>query len=231
MSRVREIWERGAGGYDEIYANNVPYHRSHAVVVDLLPKKESISVLDLGAGTGLLAERILDRLPQSSVTCLDFSSSMIEQCQRKLARFGARAKLVCADLMTWRNPEPYDAVVTCNALVYKDIDLAECYRKYAAALRAPGMLVNATVVKSDDLSSLMEVMENLHDPDAPPPSEEVLQFASTAGREIAHFGEGSLAFAETVETHLEMLAEAGLSAYCPWHYLAQAVMLGRKERV
>jgi len=229
MSRVREIWDAGAHLYDEIYAGNIPYHRSHAVIVELLPKKVPVRVLDLGAGTGVLAERILNEVPGSSVTCLDFSPAMIEQCRQRLGSFGGRAELVCADLSTWTPPRTYDAVVTCNALVYREMDLGACYRKCAAALRSGGALVNSTVVTRDDFPMLAAVMEDLAAPDAPSPSEAVAQFASTTGREIAHFGDGSLAFAVTVESHLALMAEAGLKAFCPWHYLAQAVVMGVKE--
>jgi tRNA (cmo5U34)-methyltransferase len=138
MSRVKEIWEAGAHLYDEIYAYNISYHRPHAVIVDLLPKKEPMSILDLGAGTGVLAERILKNLPGSSVTCLDFSPSMIEQCRNRLAGFGGRVQLVCADLVTWNPPGLYGAIVTCNAVVYTGMDLRECYRKYASVLRSGG---------------------------------------------------------------------------------------------
>jgi hypothetical protein len=72
-------------------------------------------------------------------------------------------------------------------------------------------------------------MENLSAPDDTPPSEEVVQFATTTGREIAHFGEGSLAFAETVERHLALIAEAGLTAFCPWQYLTQSIVMGVKR--
>ena len=134
-TRVKEIWEAGAALYDRIYAGNVPYHRSHEVIVDLLPKGHPVRVLDLGAGTGLLAERILDALPDGVVTCLDFSPAMIAEARRRLARFGHR---------------------------------------------------------------------------------------------IAHFGEGSLAFAIPAEEHIAFMRKAGLRASCPWHYMMQAVVLGQK---
>ena len=88
-TRVKEIWEQGAALYDRIYAGNAPYHRSHEVIVDLLPKSRPIRILDLGAGTGLLAERILTVLPHSAVTCLDFSPAMIEESRKRLSDFGS----------------------------------------------------------------------------------------------------------------------------------------------
>ena len=86
MSEVRDLWDEGAPFHDEIYANNVPYHRTHEVLVDFLPKARPIHLLNLGAGTGTLARRILERRPESSVTCIAFSSKMGAECERKLAR-------------------------------------------------------------------------------------------------------------------------------------------------
>lgn len=73
-------------------------------------------MLDLGAGTGQLADRILQAIPRSSVTCLDFTSKMIEQCRSRLAGYGDRVTLACDNIMTWVPPVKYDAIVSCNAL-------------------------------------------------------------------------------------------------------------------
>ena len=226
MSRVRDIWDEGAPIYDRIYANNVPYHRSHAAMVDMLPKDRPLQVLDLGAGTGLVGLRVLERVPESRVTCLEFSANMVAEARRKLASFGDRASFVCADMVTWTPPQAYDAIVTCNALVYRDIGLGECYAKYARALKPGGVLLNSTVVKTDALPLLAELMQNVNASVASPVAPDVTEFARTTGRDIAHFGEGSLAVARPVAEHLALLTGAGLVASCPWRYLTQAVVAG-----
>lgn len=229
MSRVRDIWEQGAEIYDEIYANNLPYHRSHAVVVDLLPKTKAITVIDLGAGTGLLASRILDSIPSSSVTCLDFSSRMIRKARERLDRFGDRVHFVCADLAAWPASQPYDAVVACNALVYKGMDLRLSYTRCAGLLRPGGLLINSTVIETGEAQMLSALGANLRTPEHGEPSPQVREFAATAGKQISHFGEGSLAFAIPVEEHVELIAAAGLRASCPWHYMTQAVIVGQSS--
>jgi len=229
MSQVKDIWDRGAAVYDQVYANNVPYHASHRVIVDLLPKKNPIALLELGTGTGLLAQRILESIPRSQITCIEFSPNMLDKAKERLAGFGARATLLCADLVTWRPPDTYDGVVTCNTLVYRDIDLRGCYAKYARALKPGGMILNSTVVKTDAHPLFAQLMDNMRAPDAPPPSREVLEFARTSGKAIAHFGDDSLAVARTVAEHIEFMAAANLTGACPWQYMTQAVIVGLKE--
>jgi len=227
MSEVRDIWEQGAHLLDQAYAGNIPYHRSHQVIVDLLPRQMPVRVLDLGAGTGLLDALILERLPDSRVTCVDFSPRMVAESRRRLHGFGDRVELVCADIATWTATESYDAVVTCNALVYKETDIADSYRRHAAALRPGGLFLNSTTVRQDTPPFLGDIMGDLS-PDASPPSEELLVFARGPGRRIAHFGEGSLAVALAAEEHVALMHAAGLYAFCAWHYLQQAVILGQK---
>ena len=149
MSRVKELWEEQAEFYNEMHLGDITYHASQAVILDLLPKNRASSVPDLGASTGQLAERILQTIPRSSVTCLDFTSKMIEQCRSRLAGFGDRVTLACDNLMTWDPPAKYDAVVSCNALIDQELDLWQCYQKYAAVLQPQGLWINSTVVEID----------------------------------------------------------------------------------
>ncbi len=55
-------------------------------------------ILDLGAGSGLVAEQLLERLPGSRVLCVDLSERMLELARRRLERFGDRFELAHVDL-------------------------------------------------------------------------------------------------------------------------------------
>lgn len=72
-------------------------------------------ILDLGCGSGALAEILLDRFPESSVTLLDFSSNMLEVAERRLHRFSGRIKFSCSTFEEMP-AGPYDAVVSTLAL-------------------------------------------------------------------------------------------------------------------
>jgi SAM-dependent methyltransferase len=230
MSEVMRIWDAGAEVYDQIYANNVPYHRSHQAIVDLLPKRERLRVLDLGSGTGLLAQRIVQSVPSSSVTCLDFSAEMIAQARQRLASFSSRIRLACADIAHWNDDDPFDAVVSCNALVYKELDLPAIYARYGGLLRRGGLFLNATVVLVEQDSLAEAVTADLAPEDAGRHSSAVNAFAKGAGAKISHLGEGSLVSLLSIDEHVALLQQAGLVAGCPWRFVNQAVVAGLRPQ-
>ena len=106
--------------------------------------------------------------------------------------------------------------------------MQQCYQKYAAVLEPQGRWINSTVVEIDPRFHLEGFAWLLVDPNAPAPSAKALKLAREKGRDLGHFGAGSLSFAETIDRHLEFLTSANLTARCPWHYLTQAVGLGQK---
>ena len=57
-------------------------------------------VLDLGCGSGLVAEMVLDRFPTVSLFGLDSSAAMLSLAKDRLARFGERVRLVEGDLIS-----------------------------------------------------------------------------------------------------------------------------------
>jgi 2-polyprenyl-3-methyl-5-hydroxy-6-metoxy-1,4-benzoquinol methylase len=229
MSEVKDIWEKGASFYDQFYTNNIIYHRSHEVIIDLLPKKEKLQVLDLGAGTGILAEKILKKIPESSITCIDFSANMITECKRRLEPFKTRAEFVIKNIATWTPPHNYDVIVTCNALVYKEINLEEIYSKYATVLNADGLFLNSTVIKHGETLLQEKFMSNLI-VDGASWSKEAKKFIEEgSGKKINHFGKDSLAVAFSIEEHLKLMTVAGLKSLCPWRYLSVAVLMGIKN--
>jgi len=57
-------------------------------------------VLDLGCGSGLVAEMVLDRFPRLTLFGLDSSTAMLSLAKDRLARYGDRVKLAEGDLTT-----------------------------------------------------------------------------------------------------------------------------------
>ena len=62
------------------------------------PKNAEITVLDVGAGYGIVSEEALKLFPNARVTLQDYSAAMFEHARRTLARFHERARFVIADL-------------------------------------------------------------------------------------------------------------------------------------
>lgn len=56
------------------------------------------AVVDLGVGSGLVAEAVLEAFPNATVVGIDSSEPMLELARERLARFGPRVQLVRHDL-------------------------------------------------------------------------------------------------------------------------------------
>jgi tRNA (cmo5U34)-methyltransferase len=92
-----------------------------SLIVQLIPfgQDEPLRVLDLGTGTGVPAQRVLQDFPRATVVCVDKSAEMMEIGCAKLAEYGDRVRFVQADLEdpAWNNglPDEFDAIVSALA--------------------------------------------------------------------------------------------------------------------
>jgi tRNA (cmo5U34)-methyltransferase len=112
-----EFASRWAASADQIN----PLRRGQIdLIVRLLAGRGAKSVLDLGIGPGLIAERILEDLPAAHVIGLDSSPAMVELAAARLSGLRGRAQLDLADLgdPTWVHlvSQPVDAAISVQTL-------------------------------------------------------------------------------------------------------------------
>jgi SAM-dependent methyltransferase len=110
-------------------------------------------VLDLGCGTGSLMQPFLDAFPQAEIYRVDFDPVLLPLAEQRLHPYGARARLILADLRSgdWRAqlPASVDAVISATALHWlTEVQLAKLYRQLSTLLRSGGLFVNADHVAS-----------------------------------------------------------------------------------
>jgi len=112
-------------------------------------------VLELGAGPGLLAERVLRDGSVESYTLFDFSPAMIAMSRERIGGHPA-ARFVLGD---FRQPdwtasvgEPFDAIVAMQAVheIRHKRHVPGLYRQVLGALRPAGVLVVCDHVPPDD---------------------------------------------------------------------------------
>jgi SAM-dependent methyltransferase len=130
-----------------------------------LQTDSEISVLDVGAGYGVVAEEVLRRFPLARVTLLDFSEPMTEYARRRLAPHAPRLTFVVGDLRTaeWtkKASEPFDLAVSAIAIHnLRDYELiAACYRAVRSVLRPGAMFLDSDLVSfSGGLDAHLEWM-------------------------------------------------------------------------
>jgi tRNA (cmo5U34)-methyltransferase len=152
------VYSRGRG---------LPWLPEHGAVMSLLIETlraylpACARVLDLGAGTGNLARRILRAFPDAHVTLADFSPNMLGEAPRVLKPFAGRYETVLADFWQGQFPEAaYDGVVSSFALHHGRgaAMVGDLYRKVYRWLKTPGVFLCCDVVEGDapELAQLNE---------------------------------------------------------------------------
>ena len=112
-----------------------------------LGRSGPVRVLDLGAGTGLLAATLASALPEASFVLLDEAPAMLERARERLAPLGDRVSTVVADLRDLLPDGQFDVIASALAIHHLDDDgKADLYARAAAALAPGGVLVNAEQV-------------------------------------------------------------------------------------
>lgn len=87
--------------WDAMQDAYVPHRREvFALIAEVLAERfpERCRVADIGAGAGTLAEEILNRVPASTVLCLDVEPFLLEAARRRLRTFAGRATVARCDL-------------------------------------------------------------------------------------------------------------------------------------
>jgi tRNA (cmo5U34)-methyltransferase len=142
-----DAFDEYADTYDLLRRQLVPpFERFYAAAVDTLelsaaPVKR---VLDLGAGTGLLARRVRERYPAAELTLLDGSAAMLAEARSAL---GPEPTYVKADLRDPLPPGPWDAVVSALAIHHlDDPGKQRLFENIHHALTPGGVFVNAEQV-------------------------------------------------------------------------------------
>ena len=178
-------------------------------------------VLDLGGGTGALAEAILAHPDVGTVALIDVDAEMLAQARTRLSRFAGRVRF---HTRSFRDPLPRcDGVAASLALHHvRSLDEKRAlYRRIHDALRPGGRFVNA---------------------DATMPSEPVARAATWRGwadhmvacgideeRAFAHFEEWAEEDAYfPLEEELAAMRAAGFRSDCVWREGSITVVTGHK---
>ncbi|MFI5663678.1 class I SAM-dependent methyltransferase [Streptomyces sp. NPDC051684] len=124
-------------------------------------------VLDLACGTGSITDRLLRRLPEATVTCVDIDPLLLAIARGHFAG-DDRVTFTEADLTdaAWTERLPhtsYDAVVTATALHWLDTEpLDRLYGDLARLLRDGGIFLNADHMKDESAPRLNAALAALH---------------------------------------------------------------------
>ena len=213
IDRYDETIRRFIPGYEEGLS------RAAREIAEIRPRL----VLDLGAGTGALAEAILEDEGVGAVIAIDIDAEMLDQARVRLERFGSRAR--------FERRSFYDALSECDAvaasLSLHHIPTLESksalYRGIFRALRPGGIFVNADVAVSADPAEGRACYRKW--------ASHLVSCGIDERRAYEHFDEWAAEdtyFA--VGDELIAMGEAGFRADCTWRDAPFTLLTGRKSQ-
>jgi malonyl-CoA O-methyltransferase len=103
---------------------------------------EPASILDIGSGTGLVAEEAQRRWPQAQITALDASPAMLKEAQRKMPQLS----VMRGDILTAAPSQKFDALFSSMALHWLP-DPRGALRRWQSWLKPQGKLFVALPVE------------------------------------------------------------------------------------
>ncbi len=125
--------------YDQKWAfyNNATVKQAMAYVRKLpvpfaIDNVSNAKILDLGCGTGLLTQRLLEYFPTAQILGIDLSSAMLEIAQQKLSSYQPRLTLEQKNAMDLDYPSQSFDLIICSSVWHyftaPDIVLNHIYR-------------------------------------------------------------------------------------------------------
>ena len=209
--------------YDETIRRFIPgYEEGLTRAANEIAGARPTLVLDLGAGTGALAEAMLEHDRVGSVEAIDIDPEMLAQARIRLKRFGTRARF---RQRSFEAPLPdCDAVAASLALHHVPTMARKLtlYERIYRALRPGGVFVNTDVV----ISAHSVARERSYRRWAA----HLVACGIDEQRAYQHFAEWS---AEDtyfpLDDELAAMRDAKFHAECIWRHRPHTLLVGRKR--
>lgn len=209
------------GEYDKLIATLIPYYTglidAAADAVDTLART-SPAVVDLGTGSGALAQRILRVRPKARLIGIDTDASMLSAASRRL-----RGKIQAIEDNFEQIRIPRCDVVSASFALHHiptGRRKAAVYKRCFQSLRPGGMFVSAdcylassAVVRKRNRETWLNHLQRSY------PRKKAENFLKTWAKEDVYF---------SLDREIELLREAGFGVEVTWRRDSFAVLVGLK---
>lgn len=131
---VQKNFNKSSNSYDSFA--HVQKHMAKKLI-NFVPKSESVKkILEIGSGTGIFTDELIEKFPNAEITLLDISEEMLSTCKKK---FGNRVTYILGDAENYVFEEKYDLIVS-NATFQWFNNLEESTKKLKKSLECNGEL-------------------------------------------------------------------------------------------
>ena len=139
---IKEHFEREAAVFDKMFFKIMPcYQEMMEALIEAIPfsRRDKLKVIDLGCGTGNLAQKIITAYPNANVTCIDMAENMLKMAKAKL-KVKLNVSFWLGDIRNFNYSGKYDVIAASMVLHHIDKkDKLRFYRKLHNVLSKGGV--------------------------------------------------------------------------------------------
>ena len=147
--KQRSFFNEKIDTYDDVHSTFMETKKTIADNLD----KDTIEILDLGAGTGLELIHVFELFPNAKVKVIDISEKMLEELKKR--DFSSHVTTICGDFFEEEFGKNYDAVISTSALHhFKFKEKLVLYKRIYECLKDKGQFINC------DKIALSQEVEN-----------------------------------------------------------------------
>lgn len=223
INYIMQKFNENAAQYDSQRVKLIPcFHDFYTIPVSLInTKSKNPTVLDIGAGTGLLSSLILEKYPAAKMTLIDISEKMFDVAKERLSNF-PDVKYILSDYTTYEFDGEFDIIVSALSIHHlTDTEKKDLYQKAFSMLKKGGLFINA-----DQVLGQTPFLEALYKSDW----NDKIESSGLSQEELAAAHERTkLDKMSTLEDQLNWLRESGFEDVdCVYKYFNFVVLYGRK---
>lgn len=147
---INEAFNKTIDYYDSWIRKAVPgYDDMCRIACELLPVTDSsIEVVDLGAGTGLFSQLVMNVYPTAHFTLWDVADKMLDVARTRFMNTGAQLTYIVNDYRMFNELNSCDLVISSLSIHHlSDQEKKDLFQNIYRALKPGGMFLNLDQIK------------------------------------------------------------------------------------
>lgn len=142
----KDYYQDKAEAYEQDSDKAANRHEIADAIIEKVTLRDTMELMDFGAGTGMLLERIAAHV--AKITAVDISASMTAQLRKKEADIGCELEVLEMDLCTDSLERRFDGVISSMTLHHIE-DASAMFVKLHSMLKADGFIALADLDTED----------------------------------------------------------------------------------
>jgi len=149
--------------YDEVHTSHIDNGKEFYIAISrpVKPTEERVRVLNIGCGTGLEFESILEKIPNAEVDCIDLSFKMLNLLEKRLKNSSCKLNSFCCSYLDFNYQNSlYDYAIASATLHHLlNDEKLNIYSKLIMSLKNSGILIIGDKFAPSDEAANLKLAE------------------------------------------------------------------------